>query len=103
VPVYAVFEVVLQPQPTAEALAAYDAYRAAVPAIIERFGGRYLARAWDGEALEGAEAGDRFHLIEFPDADAAHAFWRSPEYLAIKDGRSDAASIRAVLITPPRP
>jgi uncharacterized protein (DUF1330 family) len=100
-PAYAVFEVVLQPDPTPEAIAAYDAYRAAVPSLIEAAGGRYLARAWAGEALEGSSAGDRFHLIEFPDADAARRFWSSPDYLAIKDGRADAADVRAVLLVPP--
>lgn len=100
-PAYAVFEVTLHDDPTPDAIAAYDEYRAAVPALIERQGGRYLARAWPGEVLEGAAAGDRFHLVEFPDAESARAFWASPEYLAIKHRREGAATIRAVLISPP--
>ena len=95
------FEVTLQPDPSPEALAAYDEYRAAVPALIAAAGGRYLARAWAGEALEGAAAGDRFHLIEFPDADAARGFWTSPDYLALKHRRAGAADVRAVLLLPP--
>jgi uncharacterized protein (DUF1330 family) len=98
---YAIFEVTLHPDPGAEALAAYERYRAAVPVLIESHGGRYLARGWRGEALEGAGVVDRYHLVEFPDADAAHAFWSSPEYLAVKHGRDDAVSVRAVLIAPP--
>lgn len=93
------FEVVLRPDATEEALAAYAEYRSQVPAMIEAAGGRYLARAWSGEALEGAAAGDRFHLLEFPDADTARRFWQSPEYLAIKHLRGDAADVRAVLIS----
>jgi uncharacterized protein (DUF1330 family) len=95
---YAFFEVRLTPDPSPEALAAYDRYRAAVPAMVEAHGGRYLARAWSGEALEGAPAADRFHLIEFPTADHARAFWSSPEYLEIVGLRGDAADVRAVLI-----
>lgn len=99
--VYAVFEVVLRDDPTPEALEAYQTYRAGVPALIERFGGTYLARAWQGEVLEGAPAGDRFHLVEFPDADAAKAFWNSPEYQALQPGRRGAADVRALLLSQP--
>lgn len=99
-PVYAVFELTLVSDPTPEALAAYDHYRAHVPDLIRAHGGRYLARAATGTALEGAPAGDRFHLLEFPDADAARGFWTSPEYLALKSGRDGAVAVRAVLIEP---
>ena len=99
--VYAMFEVVLRDDPTPEAVEAYNAYRAAVPALIERFGGRYLARAWQGEVLEGAPAGDRYHLIEFPDAEAATAFWTSPEYQPLQPGRRGAADVRALLLSQP--
>ena len=97
---YAVFELTLVPDPTPEAVAAYDHYRTVVPELIAAHGGRYLARAAAGSALEGAPAGDRFHLLEFPDGDAARAFWASPEYLALKHGRDGAVSVRAVLIEP---
>ena len=100
-PAYAFFELVLHDDPSPEALAAYERYRVAVPRLIERHGGRYLVRAWPGTALEGAPAGDRFHLVEFPDAAAAEAFWTSPDYLAVKHGREGAVSVRAVLVTPP--
>ena len=98
--VYALFEVTLLDDPSADAVAAYERYRAAVPELIAAHGGRYLARAATGAALEGRAAGDRFHLLEFPDAEAARAFWSSPEYLALKPGRDGAVSVRAVLIEP---
>lgn len=94
------FELTLLDDPTAAAIAAYDHYRAVVPGLVAAHGGRYLARACPGFALEGAAAGDRFHLIEFPDGDAARSFWSSPEYLALKSGRDGAVSVRAVLIEP---
>jgi uncharacterized protein (DUF1330 family) len=92
--VYAVFEVEVHDDHSE----AYAAYRAAVPALIERFGGRYLARAATGRALEGAPTTGRWHLVEFPSADAAEAFWSCPEYLELKRLRADAASVRAVVI-----
>jgi uncharacterized protein (DUF1330 family) len=100
--VYVVFEVTLSDNPSEEALAAYASYRAAVPELVAKHGGRYLARAWQGVALEGAPAGDRFHLVEFPDSASVTAFWSSPDYLAIKHGRAEAADVRAVLVEPPQ-
>lgn len=100
-PAYAFFEVTLRPDATEADRASYDEYRRAVPALVERFGGRYLARAWSGAELDGGPVGDRFHLLEFPDADAARAFWNSPEYRVVAPKRLGAASVRAVLVEPP--
>lgn len=98
--VYALFELTLADEPTPEAVAAYDHYRAVVADLIAVHGGIYLARAWRGTALEGEAAGDRFHLLEFPDGDAARAFWESSEYRALKPGRDGAVAVRAVLLEP---
>ncbi|WP_116997567.1 DUF1330 domain-containing protein [Desertimonas flava] len=97
-PVYAVFEVEVDADAGPDAVADYDRYRAAVPALIERFGGRYLARAVPGRALEGAPTHGRWHLVEFPSAADAEAFWTCPDYLALKPLREGAASVRAVLL-----
>lgn len=97
-PAYAVFEVVVNPHPTEDARANYERYRAEVPTLIEQHGGRYLARAATPESLEGAPSNGRWHLVEFPDADAAQAFWASADYLAIKPLREGAADVRAVLL-----
>jgi uncharacterized protein (DUF1330 family) len=96
VSVYAVFEVDVR-DPGSDA---YATYRAAVPALIEQFGGRYLARAATGRALEGAPTTARWHLVEFPSAEAATAFWSSPEYAELKVLRADAVAVRAVLVEP---
>jgi len=94
-PVYAVFEVdVLDADHEG-----YAAYRAAVPELVARHGGRYLARAATGRALEGAPTSARWHLVEFPDVASAEAFWTCPEYVALKPLRAGAADVRAVLIT----
>lgn len=99
-PAYAVFEVVVDPDPTTDVAARYAEYRRAVPALIEQHGGRYLARAVQAESLEGEPTAGRWHLVEFPDAAAARAFWRSAEYLELKPLRDGAADVRAVLIDP---
>lgn len=99
-PAYALFEVTINADADEAAQRDYERYRAAVPAIIEQYGGRYLARAWAGFDVDGGPAGDRFHLIEFPDADRARAFWASPEYAAISHLRHGSASVRAVVLHP---
>jgi uncharacterized protein (DUF1330 family) len=98
---YAIFEVTLRTDADDAARAAYDEYRSKVPALIEAAGGRYMARAWSGELLEGVGIGDRYHVVEFDDADAARSFWSSPTYREISHLRSGAAEVRAVLISPP--
>jgi uncharacterized protein (DUF1330 family) len=46
--------------------AAFEAYRAQVPATIARYGGRYLARGGKTETLEGDWCPPRIVLLEFP-------------------------------------
>ena len=96
--VYGVFEVELAENPTDIDRRRYDEYRAAVPELIARFGGRYLVRAGTGRALEGRSTTGRWHLVEFPDVESAEAFWSSPEYVALVPLRSGAADVRAVLV-----
>ena len=99
--VIAVFEVQPIADATEEHKRNYDEYRSKVPALIESFGGRYLVRAGSGEAIEGAPAAARWHVIEFPDEAAAKAFWSSADYAALKPLRKGAANVRAVVISPP--
>ena len=78
--VYAVFEVELLTDPSPHDADGYERYRAAVPELIARFGGRYLVRAGTGTALEGRPTTGRWHLVVFPDAESAQQFWSCPEY-----------------------
>lgn len=98
--VYAVFEVVLVDGASEESQARYALYKSAVAPMIERHGGTYLARAADGESLEGPASTGRWHLVQFPSAEAARAFWESPEYAEIRPLREGAAEVRAVLVDP---
>ena len=68
-------------------------YRAAVPGVVESFGGRYMARGAQVEVLEGSHDGRRLVLFEFPSMDAIRRFWNSPEYAKVKPLRENAAEI----------
>lgn len=71
--------------------AAYETYRAEVPALIAAHGGRYLVRGGAVTVLEGAGVPQRQVLLEFPDMAHLQAFYRSPAYqrlMAVRQGAS---------------
>jgi uncharacterized protein (DUF1330 family) len=61
-----------------------EAYRREVVPAVEKFGGRYLVRGGEVEALEGTYDGRRLVVIEFPDLETVQAFYDSPDYQAAK-------------------
>lgn len=69
----------------------FEAYRRDVPSLIARYGGRYLARGGEAEALEGDRAVRRTVLLEFPDMPALRAFYGSPEYRPLLNLRQRSA------------
>lgn len=97
----AVFEVRMKDGADADASERYAEYKARVAPLILAAGGTYLARAANGEFLDG-DPGDGarriFHVIEFPSAEAAHGFWSSEAYAEIIPLREGAVEVRAVLI-----
>lgn len=76
----------------------YRRYADAVPAILDSFGARFLAKGGATVALKGAPPEARIALVEFPDLAAAEAFWTSPEFQAIVPIRDRSAQTRAFLI-----
>ncbi len=78
---------------------AFKAYGAAVPAVVEAFGGRYLVRGGDPEVREGNWTVPRLVIIEFDDLEAARRFYESPEYQEILPLRL-AASDGTVALVP---
>ncbi len=61
-------------------LAGFQPYAEQVGAIVERFGGRFLARAGKATMLGGDFVSDRAVIIEFPTADDAVAFYVADAY-----------------------
>jgi uncharacterized protein (DUF1330 family) len=71
---------------------AYEQYRQMVPAIIERFGGRYLVRGGRGQVVEGDLELGRVIVLEFPSYEDAQRWYCSPEYAAAKELRQGCAA-----------
>ena len=61
-------------------LEGFKPYAAQVGAIVERFGGRFLARAAQATMLGGNFVSERAVIVEFPTADDAVAFYVSDVY-----------------------
>jgi len=76
----------------------YQDYVTAVPAIIARHGGRYRVRGGAAEVLEGAWTPDRLVVLEFPDRDAALAFYEDPDYAPFKSLRQAITDSQVVIV-----
>lgn len=80
---------------------AFEAYRAAVPKLIEKYGGRYLVRGGAVEVLEGDWKVPRLVIIAFDDAEQAKAFYNSKDYqeivpLRLAGSRGDLVVVEGV-------
>lgn len=58
----------------------YKKYTDLVPAIIQKYGGKVLARGGDYEIMEGPAYFERFVVIEFPSLADGTACFKSDEY-----------------------
>jgi uncharacterized protein (DUF1330 family) len=76
----------------------YKAYTAMVPATIEKYGGRFLARGGASHVFEGDWSQRRRVIIEFPSVEAARKWYDSPEYEKPKALRKANSNGRLILI-----
>ncbi len=63
--------------------AKFNIYREKVLAIIQEFGGRFVARGGNLQIVEGGLPYPRLVIIEFPTREAVDAFYNSPQYQEI--------------------
>jgi uncharacterized protein (DUF1330 family) len=66
-------------------------YQQATPAVVAKYGGRFLARGGATVTLEGPEESRRIVIIEFPTMEDAQAYYQSPEYTAAHKLREGVA------------
>jgi uncharacterized protein (DUF1330 family) len=64
-------------------------YREIATPIVEKYGGRYLARGGGMEVVEGQSL-PRIAIVEFPSMDVFKQFYDAPEYQAAKALRQSA-------------
>lgn len=77
---------------------AYADYRKGVLATVEAYGGRFLVRGGEVEALEGDWAPGRIVVLEFESPERARAWYDSDEYRDLKALRRAASSGKLLLV-----
>jgi uncharacterized protein (DUF1330 family) len=76
----------------------FEPYRAAVPATIEQYGGRYRTRGGSIELIEGGPEPKRIVILEFADIAAVKRWYNSPEYQKILPIRLANSTGRAFIV-----
>ena len=76
----------------------YQQYMKLTPAILEKFGGRFVIRGGDMVVLEGAETTDRIVMVKFESIDAARRMYNSDEYQAAIKVRAGAAEASFIVM-----
>ena len=77
---------------------AYEEYRKQVPAVIAKYGGKYLVRGGRVESLEGGWSPKRLAVLEFPSMEQAEKWYRSPEYAPLIKLRQKASRSKLTLV-----
>jgi len=73
-------------------------YMKGAPATVEQYGGTYLARTSDFEALEGETDFDRVVILSFPSKEDAMAWYNSKEYKPLLAQRWSSADAQIILV-----
>jgi len=74
-------------------------YRATVPSLVARHGGKYLVRGGKMEKLEGTDGlPDSMVLIEFPSMEQARAFHGDPEYRPFIELRQKGSDVELCIV-----
>ena len=78
--------------------ATYKKYTDQVPAILNRYGGKVLARGGRYQIMAGPETFQRFVVIEFPTLEQGVACFESPEYQAASVFREAGGEVETVIV-----
>ena len=73
-------------------------YMKSTPAIIKKYGGRFLARGGELWIAEGKWSPKRVVVVEFETFEKAKAFWHSDEYAPLKAMRQSAAKTDMIFV-----
>jgi uncharacterized protein (DUF1330 family) len=76
----------------------YGEFVARMPAVVEQYGGRYLARSGEVSSMVGDWQPEWIVLIQFETIDQVQEFFASPEYLALVPLREKSATSRAIIV-----
>ena len=75
-----------------------EEYRRRNAELVPAHGGRFLVRGGEREVLEGTWEPGRLVIMEFPDREAARAWYDSPEYVELRAQRQANGETDMVLV-----
>jgi uncharacterized protein (DUF1330 family) len=78
--------------------ALYETYKKLTPASLLPFEGKFIVRGGKSESLEGEWEAERLVILEFPNVEAAKAWWSSDEYAPAKAIRQRASYTKMLLV-----
>ena len=76
----------------------YSEYMKLTPAILKKYGGKFVVRGGEKVVLEGPEITARMVMVKFDSIEAAQKMYNSPEYQAAIEVRKDAATASFVVV-----
>jgi len=76
----------------------FPEYRDSVKPVVEKYGGRYLAKGGEVTTLFGHWDINRIVIVEFPTKQHLQDCIASPEYIAAKAIRDRSAQTRAIVV-----
>ena len=76
----------------------YEEYRKLVPASLEKYGGKFIARGGQVRTLEGDWDPKRLVITEWPSVERALEWYHSEEYREAKEIRHASSTGKMVLI-----
>ena len=91
-PAYVIIDIAIHDEQT------YMEYVRRVRPIVEKFGGRYLARGGKIIPMAGDWNPQRIVLIEFDSSQRVRECFGSPEYLAVAPFREQSTHTRAIIV-----
>jgi uncharacterized protein (DUF1330 family) len=91
-PVYLIIEITVIDQDI------YGDFVGRVSAVVEQYGGRYLARGGEVYNMVGDWEPERIVLIEFESIEPVQEFFASKEYLELVPLREQSATTRAIIV-----
>ena len=76
----------------------YEEYKKLTPSSLEPYGGKFVIRGLEVEALEGVWKHDRLVLLEFPNREKALEWYNSESYQRAKKIREKASSANFFIV-----
>jgi uncharacterized protein (DUF1330 family) len=78
--------------------AAYEDYRKQVPAVVTKYGGKFIVRGGRIESMEGGWSPKRVVVLEFPSMEQALEWYRSPDYAPLIKLRQKTSRGRLIIV-----